>query len=592
VCAILRLLLWVLLIVRNHEKSSSEAFLPGTIRREVSFEQPRKRACPSSFSLSSSPNNDYPVGTSDDRRNESLEQGHHPLWSLNLNLDSLAKAGAGSRAQELLRRIHALYTEGYYEVSPDIVSYNSVLKAWKEDEQPEAALELLETMIRNEREEEDELSFDASGDENKIIRVDVISFNTVIAAFANQGNYGKALDLLRKMQKSNNNRATSRDPTGIKNDYEEEEFDDYYYPDPDTITYNIVLYSLAQSDDLGTAAQAENLLREMMMRKEHTGMSVVDTRSFNTVLYAWSREGEKKDSSKTRPTTGVAGNDTVKTAAARTRPNRPVSVQMAAKRAEDLLTIMEELFEAGNSNVRPDVYSYTTTIQCWAKCSSINSKESNRPRSDTDSSSSSSFKAQEILNRMIERGLQPNKLTYTSLMNALARARQPERAEGVLRQMTISSNYQPDTVAYSSIIDAWAKISSKDKPEAASKAMQILETMKKKASLGMGPTATTYTSVLTALAKSGTRDACDQALNLLQDMETEYAALHAVAPGDSAANGDDKWSMRPTNIHYNCVLNAYARSSRSDKAIQAQKLMTVMENHSRLDCRPDTISYK
>jgi pentatricopeptide repeat protein len=617
----------LLLLILKNDESSSAAFSPTiptttivtTIRRELqlSCEQQRTTRVFSSACIlsSSTTNNDYPpvagvppapssstppsttTTNSDDRRNESLEQGHHPLWSLNLNLDSLAQAGAGSRAQELLKRIHALYTEGYYEVSPDIVSYNSVLKAWKEDEQPEAALELLETMIRNEREdEENEMEENPSSSEsasdrtsrgsssNKTIRVDVISFNTVIAAFANQGNYHKALELLRKMQKNN--------PKQQQSDFvgDDDEFEDYFYPDPDTITYNIVLYSLAQSNDIGTAVQAEDLLREMMMQKERTGVTVVDTTSFNTVLYAWSREREKDVTAiatTTANTTSIAA-ATGGATAKRTTPKKQVSAKMAAQRAEDLLTIMEELSEAGNLNVRPDAYSYTTTIQCWAKCNDPNVTK----------------KAHDVLNRMIERDLQPNKLTYTALMNALSKAGQPERAEYVLHQMT-QAQHQPDTVAFSSIIDGWARISSKDRPEAAARAQQILETMKGNASRGMGPTATTYTSVLTALAKSGLWDACDQALALLQDMEEDYAV---VADADFASSlressigsspeytydqKRDKWSLRPTNIHYNCVLNAYAQSSRSDKAILAQKLMTVMENHSRLDCRPDTISYK
>ena len=254
---------------------------------------------------------------------------------------------------------------------------------------------------------------------------------------------------------------------------------------------------------------------------------------------------------------------------------------MAAQRAEDLLTIMEELSEAGNVHVRPDVYSYTTIIQSWAKCK----------RAD---------KAQTVLKQMVDRGLHPNRLTYTALMNALSKAGQPERAEYVLHQM-IAARHQPDTVAFSSIIDGWARVASKDRPEAATRALQVLETMKGNASRGMGPSATTYTSVLTALAKSGSRDTCEKALELLQDMEKDYTASSSrdaasfTAPDNNNnknKNDNDKWSMRPTNIHYNCVLNAYARNSRADKAIKAQELINVMENHSRLDCRPDTISYK
>jgi hypothetical protein len=121
--------------------------------------------------------------------------------------------------------------------------------------------------------------------------------------------------------------------------------------------------------------------------------------------------------------------------------------------------------------------------------------------------------------------------------------------------------------------------------------------MKNHAAEGMGPNARTYTSVLTALAKSGTWDACEKAKILVQNMEEVYNNSTDDASSSSAGtsisnNNDDKWSMRPTNIHYNCLLNAYARSPQADKGIKAELILKEMENHPRLDCRPDTISYK
>jgi pentatricopeptide repeat protein len=429
----------------------------------------------------------------DDRRKQSLEQGNHPLISLNLNLDALAQSAAAPRAQELLQRIHALYQEGYYEVSPDIVSYNSVLKAWKEDNNPAKAYELLQEML-------------LIGDADNGIHVDVISFNTVILAFAKTGNYPQAEDLLRQMQKRDD------------------------LPDPDTVTYNAVLYAFAQSPDKGAAIQAENLLREMMNPKFNV---TVDTTSFNTVIHAWSQMAD---------TTAVA----------------------AARRAQQLLDHMEQLAAAGNSNVHPDVYGYTTVIQAWARCG--------QPQ-----------ESQKVLDRMTARkGLVPNRFTYTAVMSSLAKAGQAEKAEIILNDMMdayTSGNLalKPDTVAFSSVIDGWAKLSNVDKPYAAERAMSLLERMKELEHEGMGPNARTYTSALTALAKSGTWEACDNARELLNEMEAEYNNGNAL--------------LQPTTIHYNTVLHAYARSPRADKALKAAGFMQIMHDHPSPRCRPDIISY-
>lgn len=443
----------------------------------------------------------------DSQRLHSLQQQHqatiNPLISLNMNLDSLAEIGAASRAQELLRRIGALYREGYYEVSPDVVSYNSVLKAWKEDDQPKQALELLEAMIEhNSQDEEQEhngvdvppssLSVLSSSSLSLTsqVQVGVISFNTVIAAFANQGNYLKCMELLRRMQS------------------------DVRYPNPNTITYNVVLYSLAQSPDHGTAAQAETLLREMMKQDV-----AVDSTSFNTCIHAWSKETSSVDHHR------VGNINKIDAEYSSHSSLNDISVSSAC-RASELLTIMEELSDAGNVNVHPDTFSYTTTIQAFAR--------SRQPQ-----------QAQEIFHRMTRKtNLQPSRLTYTALMSAYAKSGQPERAHEILQDMTKayqSGNIielKPDTAAYSSVIDGWAKVASIDRPEAAKEAMALFDIMQKKANEGMRPNAQTYTSLLTVFAKCGTGEWCEMAHTMLLDMEQMYYET-----------GDE--TIRPTRFQYN-----------------------------------------
>ena len=74
-----------------------------------------------------------------------------------MNLDALARANAAERAQELYNRIAALHQEGYYAVAPDVVSFNSVLKACQKN--PDAALQFW-----NEHQQEPPSGRGASGD--------------------------------------------------------------------------------------------------------------------------------------------------------------------------------------------------------------------------------------------------------------------------------------------------------------------------------------------------------------------------------------------------------------------------------------------
>lgn len=466
-------------------------------------------------------------GAQERRKAESLESGHHPLMSLNLNLDSLAQGGAAKRAQELLQRIEALYEEGYYAVSPDSVSYNSVLKAWVKNNSPEKALELLLSMEQKQENENNQEHSSSNSNNNNIQQkegvLNVISYNTVIYAYAQNGLYEQAEQLLRKMQENT-------DETIV----------------PDTVTFNSVLYAYAQSKALDAPPKAEALLREMMTDDNEAH---VDTTSFNIVLHAWAKSKEHR----------------------------------APYRAQELLQHMETLSLAGNTKVGPDVYSYTTAIQAWvAQLRHRNRRRENKSRGNHfDTAQTGTQKgnpntdaaraAKELLVKMEEQQLQPNQVTYTSVMTALCWSGKPEEAHELLldllkrfeQQQSLvedsssasSMLIKPDTITFSAVMDGWVKNTVKF-PTASTRVLELFEIMKHWQSKGhadMGPNSRTYTSVISALAKSRTWDACLQAKGLLAEI-----------PGGA------------TVIHYNAVLDAFAKSPRADKARHAKAVLEEM----------------
>ena len=138
------------------------------------------------------------------QKQKSLARGNHPLVSLNLNLDSLAKSGAAPRAQELLQRIEALHEEGYYQVAPDVVSYNSVLNAWarSSSEPVERAVELFQKQVLDSH-----------------VRPTLVTYNTLILAFSKRGQAEDARHILEFLLEQGGD---------IR---------------PDTISFNSVLYA-------------------------------------------------------------------------------------------------------------------------------------------------------------------------------------------------------------------------------------------------------------------------------------------------------------------------------------------------------------
>ncbi len=117
-------------------------------------------------------------GFKNSSRERSLEKGLDPLISLNMNLDYLGKSGqkgAAQRAEELLLRIEALHGEGYYEVKPDAVSYNSVMNAYSISGNDNSSADVQRLLGRME---------DLHGDnENEAIKPTLVSFNTGTKSF-------------------------------------------------------------------------------------------------------------------------------------------------------------------------------------------------------------------------------------------------------------------------------------------------------------------------------------------------------------------------------------------------------------------------
>ena len=410
--------------------------------------------------------------SSEERRQQS-RQTNNPLLSLNLNLDALARSQAAERAQELYQRIAALHREGYYAVSPDVVSFNSVLKAWQSD--PARALEFWEQEV-------DQLA--------KPNKPNVRSYNIFLLALAKAGLYQPAEKLLQQMQLANSAVV------------------------PDRISYNTVLLAFALSKEPTAAARADSLLREMLVSNTTT----VDTVSFNTVIAAWSAHPEPKT---------------------------------AARKAEEWLRQLK-----AQPGLRPDVYSYTTVLQAWTRCAAPKAPH-NKDKQNLEAATVASQRARQLLQEMQTAGLQPNRVTYTVVMQTLAAAGQPEQAHAVLEDMMLApdnAEMRPDCVAFSALIDGYAQQAAIMPRTAVQHVQSLLQQMK---DLGVAPNARTYTSVFSTLAHSRLWEAGPLAVQYLQEMR------------DS--------SVPPSVIHYNAALDVWAKSPRADKAQHAAKLWRDMQ---------------
>lgn len=378
------------------------------------------------FALSSS---------SRERRQESLHHGNHPLLSLNLNLDALARANAASRAEELYQRIIALHQEGYYAVAPDIVSFNSVLKAWKND--PEKAIEFW------------------SRQQN--VQPNVRSYNTILFALARAGLYRQVEQVLSQLKES--------------------------FLLPDRITYNTVLLAYAEA---GLLRQAQDTLQEMV-QCEYLAPDLI---SLNTLLLAYTNAGQSdaarhlvqhrmRQEFNVTPdvyTYTILLQDQNASAAMSllddmTRqqipPNQVTYTTILRKLcAEGKLEQAHEIFSDMKSttplshNARPDCVTYSVLMDGWSNVAS------RRPHEAVD-------RVTRLWEELRRAQILPDARTYTSLLTTYARS--GIACEQALR--VLSEIPSPSLIHYNAVLNAIAKCRRLSAAEKCQRARVVWESM-------------------------------------------------------------------------------------------------------------------
>lgn len=515
-----------------------------------------------------------------------MRVGHDPLLSLNVNLDALAQSGAGNRAQELYRRISALYQEGYYAVPPDVVSFNSVLKAWRDD--PRRALEFWE--------EEMALPPPPADDDNDPQQIgkkstesvqhtttttplepNIRSYNTFLGSLARAGLWEQSELLLRSLQEARS------------------------LVVPDRVTYNTVLLSYCRavafmlsssssSDSSDIDDEEANILRQKLPDR---AMRLLD---------------EMIESDHLEPDATTYNTVLCTLAEARTLT--------CARSAQDLLYRMKQQRPTSTlSSVKPDEYSYTAVIRAWANCRRVDGEENDHPDLlGGISTATSADRALALLEEMRNDSVLPTRVTYTVVMQALCRDNRPQDATSLLYQMlqdsTSSSSpssisddeaektggtalatavVRPDAVMFSALMDGWAqwlKNSSRLAPnnksninrrrqagsEAVRAVLDLLSLMKTwgRHDPDLSPNERTYTSVLATLARSRQASSGPRAEQILDEMNER--------------------GIVPTVVHWNAVLDAHAKSPRPDRLRQTRRVWHEMTAVT-VGVAPDIISY-
>lgn len=122
-----------------------------------------------------------------------------------------------------------------------------------------------------------------------------------------------------------------------------------------------------------------------------------------------------------------------------------VDIRNTTLKSEEILIWMRDL------ELEPNLVTYNSVLSAWGR--------SNDPLAEE--------RAFAIFDKVLEQGLQPDIITYTSLLSAISRSRDPNaptRADDIFEQM-LHDHINPDIIAYSILISVWSKSFRRDKED-------------------------------------------------------------------------------------------------------------------------------
>jgi len=539
--------------------------------------------------------------------------------SYNTLLNALATRNQSDKAVELLTKL----LSGETEIKANVVTFSTVINALakKASVTQNVAYAKQATKVLQQLEQYHQSSgCDASTAPN------TQCVNTVLNAWCKVGAADQCCRILSRMERLSDEGRSEMTPTAV--------------------SYNTVLVALSNSGGVHTIKQTQGLFDRMKARGiEH------DERSYNSLILSFVNHGnpksaeaileEMKDNGTIKPTT-IHYSSVINAYARKGRaldaervlkqleaggsqcnPNTIIynsvihahaksGVENAGAYATALLGRMIALYRTeGHPSMKPDVYSYTTTLSALSKSS---------PHLVTKGGSNgeTAEKLLLVMERLFDEhphdlDLQPNQRTYTAAISTLSRCPDqdaPLRAEAILDRMiaryaktaatndneneATQQNHAPDNVCFNAVLNAWAHSSSVHHPDHAVQAQRVLHKMEEYAkdhpNANCTPDWLSYHTVLNACAFT-----INQELNSSQDT-TAQATVTSRHRGEALKIAVTtleifqslEGSTKPDSSTYGLMLNVITNLCSAPEQHELRSKLT--ENTFQQCCRDGLVS--
>ena len=323
---------------------------------------------------------------------------------------------------------------------------------------------------------------------------------------------------------------------------------------PKTLTYNLILYGLAnaQPSDEKNAEIAENLLKEMIWTSKGEEYDP-DSNSFRQVISAWTKVVSLEAMDRANEVLDQVLNDFPHIDPDASTFNAIMTLNLRLDRVEDAISVfnkMVAIHQSGRVGTQPDIYSVNLLLKAMIR------RRQHSQRQNLN-------EAEELLKGIEDiHHVQADVQSFNIVIDGWSKSKLPEavsRAENLLDIMEVrcrndSLAAKPDSYTFTSILDSIAR--SEHSYQRAEKVFHRIENMYED---GMVEKLTipVYNAYLNALVSSKDMNALDRVESIFDNMRTE----------------------RNANIRsYNTVLKAYSqfksgRNGYFSRPLKAEELL-------------------
>lgn len=528
------------------------------------------------------------------------------------------------RAEEVLRHMQKLYHEpsGFLSDPPNVASYNIVIDVWTK----RAGHESLSSRSNRSKERALEAARRAHGwfeqMKNSGITPNTVTYNTVITAYSRAGFPRESEKLLQEMittyQNNQDGRishsppisTTSNETPGVDSS---DKVTSMMTTKPDVQSFTSVLAGWARVGTLEAAERSDELLRVMNLPEVNIQPNV---ETYGSCIHCWARVAGGKKVSRDLHEHAVKRAEALYFEMSEERKISPdvyaytglLNVYGRSGRSRKahafLEACLQEYDRTRDPRMKPTVVTFTAILNAW-------SKASNAPEA--------SEKAHELLHRMKEEyGIEPNAFSYSSVLDAYGRSNHPEAATKALRlfrDMQEIGGLEPNAYtcsnvlkamarggrveeaedllfelvhdksvkgklgphAFSSVLYGWSKSKKSDAPERAEKLVIKMQELYRKNMIDGPPNSVCWNNVLACWAHSKLPGAAQRADDLLRRIQEQQELEQNESSHDLTKSKGTRYQRDPRRdsrnastqsnlIMYNTVMNAWANNGNFEKA--------------------------